>query len=192
MTPTWETYSGTDLGRAHGRWLDWKSHGQPVSATHQPLSNGAKFRYFPTLQMINSRVNLPRPQGELLVVETSWSVHRPECRKVAPSDMAICQTLQGERHNRLRRDWAQEIRRTVPKLYIPSIDFFRSGSPITDFIESASRRTQPGYVFMKFGNVFSISRPVHPQAPGALWRRPGKVRTSSLSRRVLRHTGRNR
>lgn len=74
--------------------------------------------------MINSRVNLPRPQGELLVVETSWSVHRLECRKVAPSDMAICQTLQGERHTRLRRDWPQEIRRTVPKLYIPSIDFF--------------------------------------------------------------------
>lgn len=141
---------------------------------------------FSNPQMINSRVNLPRPQGELLVGETSWSVHRPECRKVAPSDMAICQTLQGERHNRLRRDWPQEIRRTVPKLYIPSIDFFRSGSPITDFIESAARRTQPGYVFMKFGDVLSISRPVHPRAPGALWRRPGKVPTSSHRPQPLR------
>jgi hypothetical protein len=38
-----------------------------------------------------------------------------------------------------------------PKLYIPSIDFFRSGSPITDFIESALRDMQPRYISMKFG-----------------------------------------
>lgn len=123
MTPTWENYSGTELGRAHGRWLDWKPHGQPVSATHKPLSNGAKFRYFSTPQIIiNSRINLPRPLGELALRETSWSAHRPECRKVAPSDMAICQTLQGERHSRLRRDWPQEIRSTIPNsIFLASI-----------------------------------------------------------------------